>query len=157
MDETQHTLITKLKIWKKWKMKWKIFILKNISFKFNVRVRPDDVLKVDVCHLTETYHRFYPKKSGGSIWPNLWFFKTFFRGGMKLLFFVSFNIIISGIFPENVIEIPQIVQKIWKFSLSILIIFDNFSGFFWGFLVTNKLMTSVYNRRCQYFFTLNLI
>ena len=54
MDETQHTLITKLKIWKKWKMKWKIFILKNISFKFNVRVRPDDVLKVDVCHLTET-------------------------------------------------------------------------------------------------------
>ena len=141
-------------------MKWKIFILKNIWFKFNARVRPDDILKVDVCHLTETYHRFYPKTSRGSMWPNLWFFKTFCRGGgggVKLLFFVSFNIIISRIFPENVIEIPQIVQKIWKFSLLILIIFDNFSGFFWDFLVTNKLMASVYNRRCQYFFTLNLI
>ena len=48
---------------------------------------------------------------------------------MKRLFFVTFNIIISYIFPENVIEIPQVVQKIWRLSRSILIIFINFSDF----------------------------
>ena len=31
---------------------------------------------------------------------------------MKPWFFVTFNIIISHIFPENFIEIPQVVQKI---------------------------------------------
>ena len=88
MDETQHTLIliTKLKIWKKWKMKWKIFILKNISFKFNVRVRPDDVLKVDVCHLTETYHRFYPKKFGVQFDRTCDFSKHFLEGAWNFCF-----------------------------------------------------------------------
>ena len=44
-------------------------------------------------------------------------------------FFVTFNIIISHIFPENLIEIPQVVQKIWRISLSILPIFFSFLFF----------------------------
>ena len=32
--------------------------------------------------------------------------------GLKPRFFVTFNIIIRHIFPENFIEIPQVVQKI---------------------------------------------
>ena len=34
------------------------------------------------------------------------------RERVKLRFSVNFNIIISHIFPENFIEIPQVVQKI---------------------------------------------
>ena len=49
---------------------------------------------------------------------------------VKSCFFVTFNIIISHIFPENLIEIPQVVQKTWRISLSILIIFINFHQFF---------------------------
>ena len=45
-------------------------------------------------------------------------------------FFVTFDIIIGYIFTENFIEIPQVVQKICRFSPSILIIFI----IFWIFL-----------------------
>ena len=58
--------------------------------------------------------------------------------------------IISHIFPENFIETPQIVQKIWRISLSsmlaIFIDFHRFFGFFeisllqrnyWRLLITN--------------------
>ena len=45
-------------------------------------------------------------------------------------FFVTFNIIISDIFPEDIIEIPQFVHKIWRRSSSILTIFINFLDFF---------------------------
>ena len=41
---------------------------------------------------------------------------------VKPRFFGTFNIIISHIFPENFIEILQVVQKIWRISLSILAI-----------------------------------
>ena len=64
-------------------------------------------------------------------------------------FFVTFNIIISHIFPGNFIEIPQVVQKICRISLSISAIFINFYRFFrffWRFLVTEKLMMSDHNR-----------
>ena len=44
----------------------------------------------------------------------LWFFQKKF---------VTFNIIISQIFPENFIESPQLIQKIWNFFLSIFWIF----------------------------------
>ena len=44
--------------------------------------------------------------------------------------FVTFKIIIRHIFPENFIEIPQVVQKLWRISLSILAIFINFYQFF---------------------------
>ena len=49
------------------------------------------------------------------------------REWVKPWFFVTFNIIVSPIFTENVIEISQVVQKTWIFSLSILTIFINFS------------------------------
>ena len=39
---------------------------------------------------------------------------------VKPWIFVNFNIIISHIFPETFIEIPQVVQKISRFSTSIL-------------------------------------
>ena len=48
---------------------------------------------------------------------------------VKPWFFVNFNIIISYIFPENFIEIPHVVQKIWRISLSILANFINFHQF----------------------------
>ena len=35
-----------------------------------------------------------------------------FRKSVESWFYVTFNIIISGIFPENFIEITQLVQKI---------------------------------------------
>ena len=37
---------------------------------------------------------------------------AFFRGESEALFFMTFNIVISHIFPENCIEICQVVQKI---------------------------------------------
>ena len=44
--------------------------------------------------------------------------------------FVTFNVIIRRIFPGNFIEISQVVQKLWRISLSILAIFINFYQFF---------------------------
>ena len=40
-----------------------------------------------------------------------------------------FNTIISHISPENLVKIPQVVQKISRFSPSILAVFNNFSDF----------------------------
>ena len=65
---------------------------------------------------------------------------------VKRCFFGTFNIIISHIFPENFIEIPQVDQKIWGIFLSILAIFIDFDRFF-GF----------FDRWCQYFFTFNIL
>ena len=65
--------------------------------------------------------------------------------GWSLVFLL---LILSHIFPENFIEVPQVVQKIWKFSCSILT-FAPLSRVFWHFLVTKKLMTSAYNRWSQ--------
>ena len=52
------------------------------------------------------------------------------KGRVKPWLFVTFNIIISHIFPKIFIEIPQVVQKIWIISLSILAIFIDFHWFF---------------------------
>ena len=70
----------------------------------------------------------------GSIWPpSCGFSKNVsYRERVKLCFFVTFNIIISHIFPENFIEILkafQKVQKIWRFSPSLLTIFINVLNF----------------------------
>ena len=43
------------------------------------------------------------------------------------------NIIISYIFPENSIEVPQVAQRISGLSLSVIAIFINFNHFFWIF------------------------
>ena len=51
-------------------------------------------------------------------------------------FFVTFNIILKDIFPENFIEFPQVVQKICRNTLSILANFINFLQFFEFFDIT---------------------
>ena len=52
---------------------------------------------------------------------------------VKPCLFMTFNIIISHIFPENFIEFPQVVQKLSRIPLSILAIFIDFHQFS-GFL-----------------------
>ena len=49
---------------------------------------------------------------------------------VKPWFFVTFKIIIRHIFPKNFIEIPQVVLKLWRISLSVLAIFIDFYQFF---------------------------
>ena len=66
---------------------------------------------------------------------------------VKPWFFVTLNIIIGLIFPENFFEIPQVFQK--NFSVSII--------YFHHFLVTKKLMTSARHRWCQHFSTFNIL
>ena len=46
------------------------------------------------------------------------------------MLFCDFNIIENYIFPENFTGIPKVVQKIRRFSLSILTILHLFFGFF---------------------------
>ena len=61
-------------------------------------------------------------KLGGGKFDSLlcFFHKCIFYREDKVLILMTFNIIISHIFPKNFIEIPQVVQKILRFSLSIL-------------------------------------
>ena len=78
---------------------------------------------------------------------------------VKACLFVTFNIILKHIFPESFIKFPQVVQKIWRNSVSILANFHQFSSLFWIFwhyLVKKKLMMSAYNRWCQHFVTFNI-
>ena len=50
------------------------------------------------------------------------------RGWDPVFFNFNFNVIISHIFPEYVsIKTPQVVQKIWRFSPSVLTLFTYFS------------------------------
>ena len=75
-----------------------------------------------------------------------------------LFFFnFNFNIIISHIFPENVIiKIPQVFQKIWRFSPSILALFIYFS-YFLTFPYYKESNGVTYNRWCQQFLTFNVL
>ena len=76
---------------------------------------------------------FNPKKARGIQFdpPRYGFPKNeFFRKRVKPCFFVTFNI-----FLENVLEISQVIQKIWAFFSSLSIIFINFLGFFDIFLL----------------------
>ena len=50
----------------------------------------------------------------------------FFKEKVKPCFFVTLNIIIHHVFPENFVETSQVVPKIWRLSLSILAIFIDF-------------------------------
>ena len=65
----------------------------------------------------------------GSIWPpplHRGFSKNVSsKERLKSWFLVTFNIILRHIFPEKFIEFPQLVQKLWTISLSILAIFFN--------------------------------
>ena len=60
---------------------------------------------------------------------------------VKHKFFVTFNIITSHLFPESFIEIPQVVQKISRTYLSILVIFINVHRCF-GFFNISLLQTN---------------
>ena len=51
---------------------------------------------------------------------------------MKRWFFVTFSIIISHIFLVHLIEIHQVIRKIWRYSVSILIVFIDISDFLTG-------------------------
>ena len=78
------------------------------------------------------------RKSEFLIWtlPPCGFSKSVFsKEREKPWFFVTFNIILRHIFPENFIEFPQVVQKIWRNSLSILANFHQFSSIFWIFWI----------------------
>ena len=75
---------------------------------------------------------------------------------VKPWFFVTFDIIIRHIFPENFHWNSSILSEYMKiFFVNINYFHQNFE-FFWHFLVANKLMTSAYNRWCQHFCTFNL-
>ena len=92
---------------------------------------------------------FNPKKGCGVQFDlPLWIFQKyiFWREDVKPCFFLTFNVFISHIFSENFIQIPPVVQKIWRFSLSIFTIFIDCFFIFWYFLVTEKIMTPTYNR-----------
>ena len=83
-----------------------------------------------------------------------------FKERVKPWLFVTLNIIMSHTFPENFIEISSVVQNSWGISRSILTIsinFHKFSGFFWHFFVTKKLMTSTYNKWCHHFSTFHIL
>ena len=84
---------------------------------------------------------------------------VFSKDRVKPCFFMTFNIIISHIFPENFSEISEVVQRIWKLSLSIWTIFINFINFldFLQFAVTKKLITSAYNGPFKHLFTFNIL
>ena len=91
---------------------------------------------------------FNPKKAhhgGGHFDPSVVFQICFYYRGSEILVFVILKIIISHIFPENIIEIPQVAQKIWRISLSILAIFINFHQLFEIFRLV--LWFSGYHRR----------
>ena len=63
-------------------------------------------------------------------------------------FFVAFHIILKHSFPENFIEFPQVVQKIWRKSLSILAMFINFPQYFGFFDITllqRKMMSAFFH------------
>ena len=55
--------------------------------------------------------------------------------------FVTFNIVISFIFPKIFIEVPQVVQKIWRFLRQYYLFLPIFR-IFCHFLVTMKLKTA---------------
>ena len=54
---------------------------------------------------------------------------AFSRENVKPCFFVTFDIIIKLIFPENFIKILQVIRKIWIFFPSIVTIFFNILDF----------------------------
>ena len=140
---------------------WTIFLINDSHWLYTLQIYTVCKSRVEISHrLMEIFlilkrlgEQFDPfLNESAKVIVNSWFSVTFK--------FLTFNIIISHIIPENFIEIPQVVQKIWILSLTILAIFINFYkflGFFWHFLVTKRLMTSAYNRWCQYFFTFNIL
>ena len=109
-----------------------------------------EIWSLSDCSRTWTQNHLV-RKGGGSIWPFVVFPKMYLlvRGWSPGFLWL---IIISHIFPENLIEFPQVLQKIWRFYPSILPIFINCLDFsiFTCYRETNDV---TYNRWCQRFFT----
>ena len=82
---------------------------------------------------------FNPRRAKGS--PPCGFFKnSLFRERVKPCFFVTFNLIISQIFPESFIDNNGSEDMmIFIFDVKVLTIFVNFSDFlaFWCYKETN--------------------
>ena len=68
-----------------------------------------------------------------------------------------FNIIVSDIFPENFIEIPHLVQKIRRFSSSILTIFVNVSDILTFSCCKETNDVSIQQMTLAFFFNFNLL
>ena len=102
---------------------------------------------------------FFILKGWGTIWPPLCFFINLSNKEIvNSWFFVTFNLIISHIFPENFIKISKVVQKRWKFSLAIYFIWQsNFIFFF--LLFDNSLLQRNWWRQfvTDDFFTFNIL
>ena len=133
--------------------------LANFSEKFNLLVLCEDIesspgprsnsgKSFSICHWNLTdiaIHNFskfslltmkilgcvyMEKENGDRFDPPCGFPKNvFFRERLKPSFFGTFNGIISYIFFENLIEIPQVVKKLRRF-FSLKITFHQFFGFF---------------------------
>ena len=81
---------------------------------------------------------FNPEKTGGG--GDKWHcgsFKTVISRERVKTWFLWLLISSCHIFLENFIEIPQVVQKIWRFSSFILTVFTNFAYFDISFFKKN--------------------
>lgn len=76
-----------------------------------------------------------------SIWlpPVRFSQKSFFKEESKSFLCVIFNILVNYTFPGNLIEIPNVVLKVWILFYSVLTIFIIVLDFFYMLLVTNML------------------
>ena len=63
------------------------------------------------------------------IWRCSFSKNVFSRERVNLCFFVTFNVIVSHIFHENLIEVSPVIWKIWRTSSSLLTIFIKFLDF----------------------------
>ena len=107
--------------------------------KFFCNLEPSDVDQIWIFHSLS----INPKTTGVEFDSHCGVFKTVFSR-LEVNPWFLWLLKLWHIFPENFIEIPQVIQKIWRFSLSILTNFINFLNF-WHFLFANKLMTSPCN------------
>ena len=90
---------------------------KGFKFQTNVCNRYHDLLMIFMNLNDIVILNIKPKNAGRGDHcdlphPCALFKNVFFREKVIPFFFVTFNNIISHIFPENFIEIPQVVQKI---------------------------------------------
>ena len=101
---------------KKWFHHWRLYS-KAYKLTFNGRSKilwTATITKISFCVVRNTYNKFFFHDSNHSCHCLQ---EQMVRRG-------------EGIFPENFIEVPKVVQKIWKISLSILAIFINFHQIF---------------------------
>ena len=62
---------------------------------------------------------------------------------------MTLNIIVRNIFPENLIEFPQVVQKIWKLFPSILAIYSDLHQFLGDNLLRGALSIKLHNSKLR--------